>query len=196
MKLSFAPGMVERHTRSPSHNFYVEPDFWEIQPVFAAPVLPGETLTSLALQSRVVTPNVRSRTVGWWLEYYIFYVPFRQMPDAANLVAMFVDPSVTLSPSAVAGQHYYSGLGYNFIAQCMQVVVQEWFRREGELWSSATIRANRPAASIGLDTLIDSLIDNTVLDSGGTVASLTNVDDLDRARMVLEYRRMLVSGGR
>lgn len=195
MQLNFAPGMVDRHTRSPSHSFYVEPDIWEIQPVLIAPVLPGETLTSLTLQSRVVTPPVKSRTVGWWLEYYIFYVPFRQMPSAANLIAMFVDPTVTLSPSAAQARHYYSGLGFDFVAECLQVVTQEWFRREGETWSSFTIRANMPAASIGLDTLIDSLIDTTVLPDGGTVAAQTNVDDLDRARMVLEYRRQLKEMG-
>lgn len=194
MRLRFNPAMTERHTRSPMVNFYVEPDLWEVQPVFAVPVLPGETMTSLTLQSRVVTPPVKSRTVGWWLEYYIFYVPFRQMPDAANLIAMFVDPTVTLAPSAASARDYYSGLGYNFIAQCLQVVVQEWFRREGELWSNFVIRATRPAASHGIDRLDDSLIDTTVLPDGGAIAGM-NVDDLDRARAIVEYRRMLKTMG-
>lgn len=189
MRLRFNPALAERHTRSPSHNFYVEPDLWEIQPVCAIPVLPGETMTSLTLQSRVVTPPVKSRTVGWWLEYYFFFVPFRLMPDSANLIAMFVDPTVTLTPTAASARDYYSGLGYNFIAQCLQVVTQEWFRREGETWSSFVIRTGRPAAYHGLDRLDDSLIDTTVLPDGGAIAG--NVDDLDRARMVLEYRRQL-----
>lgn len=195
MRIPFSPAMVERHTRAPSHNFYVESDIWEIQPVAIAPVLPGETMQSLALQSRVVTPTIKSRTVGWWLEYFIFYVPFRQMPSAANLVAMFVDPTVTLSPTAASVPHYYNGLGFDYVSECLQVVTQEWFRREGEAWSSFTIRANRPAASIGIDSMVDSLVDNTVLPDGGTVAGLTNVDDLDRARMVAEYRRLLRESG-
>lgn len=189
MPMTFAPAMVERHTRAPSHNFYVEADFWEIQPCAIAPVLPGETLSHMALQTRCVTPTIKSRTVGWWLEYYTFYVRFRQLPSAANLVAMQVDPTVILSPSAASPSTYYTGLGFNFMLECLQVITQEWFRREGELWSSATIRANRPAASINIDSLIDSLVDNTVLPDGGAAAG--NLDDITRAQMVTAYRRQL-----
>lgn len=65
MPMTFAPALADRHTRSPSHNFFVEQDFWEIQPCAIAPVLPGETLSHMALQARCVTPNIKSRTVGW-----------------------------------------------------------------------------------------------------------------------------------
>lgn len=191
MTMTFPPG--DRRTRRPKHNFAVEPHLFEIQPCLIAPVLPGETLKHLTLQSRCVTPNLDSRTVGSWLEYYIFYVPFRLMPDATNLVAMFVDPSTTLSATSAAAYNYYDGRGYNFVAQCLEVVTQEWFRREGESWSAYVIRANRPAASIGVDTLIDSLIDTTVIPDGGAVAG--NVDDLTRAQMVLAYRRTLAEMG-
>lgn len=186
---SFNPMLADRHTRSPRHNFAVEQHLWEIQPFLLAPVLPGETLNGLTIQSRCVTPPVKSRVVGWWLEYYIFYVPFRLMPDAANLVAMFVDPTVTLSPTAASASAYYDGRGYNWVAQCLQVVTQEWFRREGETWSGFTIRANRPAASHNIENLMESLIDNTVLPDGG--ASPGTLDDLERARIVMEYRRQL-----
>lgn len=195
MQQQMFPGQLgQRHTRSPKHNFATETRPWEIQPIFLAPVLPGETLNGLTLQSRVVTPPVKSRVVGWWLEYFIFYVNFRQMPSAANLVAMFVDPSATLSTSAAAAHNYYAGYGFNYTTECLQAVVQEWFRREGETWSSYTIRANRPAAQVGNSGLIESLIDSTVLPSGGAIAGL-NVDDLDRARIVTEYRRQLAMMG-
>lgn len=179
----------DRRIRRPKHNFFVEPHLWEIQPILVAPVLPGETLKRITLQSRCVTPPINSKTVGWWLEYYLFYITFRQMPDAANLIAMFIDPSTTLAPTAAAAHRYYDGRGYDFTSQCLQVVTQEWFRREGESWSGFTIRANRPAASVGLDHLGDSLIDTTLLPDGGALAG--NVDDLSRAKMVLDYRRML-----
>lgn len=188
--MNFNPMLADRHTRSPKHTFAVESRPWEITPCLIAPVLPGETLDGLTLQSRVVTPPIKSRVVGWWLEYFIFYVPFRQMPSAANLVAMFVDPTVILSPSAVMGRSYYAGLGFDFVSECLQVVTQEWFRREGESWSAFVIRANQPAASTNKDDFGESLIDNSVLPSGGAIAGM-NVDDLDRARMVLEYRRQL-----
>jgi len=191
--MQFMSGLVERHTRSPKHNFAVEVAPWEIQPVLIAPVLPGETLNSLTLQSRVVTPPIKSRIVGWWLEYYMFYVPFRQMPAAASLVAMFVDPNTSLSNSAAAAYQYYDGNGFNFIAQCLQVIVQEWFRREGESWSAFTIRANRPAAAVNQDNWLESFILSSVLPDGGSVAG--NVDDVSRAQMVLEYRRQLAIAG-
>lgn len=186
------PGMLaDRRTRSPQHTFAVETMAWEIQPILIAPVLPGETLDNFTLQARSVTPPLKSRVVGWWAEYYFFYVGFRQMPDAANLVAMFIDPSATLSASAVQAYRYYDGNGYNFVSQCLQVIVQEWFRREGETWSSYTIRSNRPAADLNKDIWLDSLIGSSLLFSGGTVASQTNIDDLERARIVMEYRRQL-----
>jgi len=191
---TFNPMLADRRTRSPKHNFAVEFRPWEIQPILIAPVLPGETLNGFTLQSRAVTTPIKSRVVGWWLEYFFFYVPFRQMPSAANLVAMFVDPTVTLSPSSAAAHRYYDGRGYDFVTECLQVVTQEWFRREGESWSSFTIRANRPAASVNKDDFGESLVDNTVLPSGGAIAGM-NVDDLDRARMVLEYRRQLATMG-
>lgn len=195
MQQQMFPGQLgQRHTRSPKHNFALETRPWEITPFLIAPVLPGETLNGLTLQSRVVTPPVESRIVGWWCEYFIFYVNFRQLPSAANLVAMFVDPSATLSPSAAAAHNYYAGFGFNYVTECLQAVVQEWFRREGETWSSYTIRANRPAAQVGNSGLIESLIDTTVLPSGGAIAGM-NVDDLDRARIVTEYRRQLAMMG-
>jgi len=107
---------------------------------------------------------------------------------------MFVDPSSTLSATAASVPSYYDGRGYNYTTQCLQAVVAEWFRRDGESWSAYTIRTGRPAAFTGMDTLGDSLIDSTVLTDGGAIAGM-NVDDLDRARAVVEYRRQLrVSG--
>lgn len=184
----FAP-TGERGVRRPVHNFNTAQHFWELQPCLIAPVLPGETLDKLSLQSRVVTSPVKSRLVGFWLEYFFFYVPFRQMPDAANLVAMFINPSNTLSATGAASYRYYDGRGYDWVSQCLQVCTQEWFRREGESWSGFTIRGNRPAASLGMDNFSDSLIDSTVLFDGGATSG--NYDDQDRARLMMEYRRSL-----
>jgi len=187
--MQFAQPLAQRHTRAPKHNFNVSPHTWEIQPICLAPVLPGETLDGFTIQSRVVTPPLKSRIVGWWLEYYFFYVKFRQMPDAANLTAMFIDPSTTLSPTAAVVRDYYDGRGYNFASQCLEVIVREWFRREGETWSAFPIRTGRPGAAIHTEGVLDSLIDTTLLPDGGAITG--NLDDVDRARIVLEYRRQL-----
>ena len=55
----------DRRTRRPKHNFATESHVWEIQPILVAPVLPGETLDHMTLQSRVVTPPVKSPVVGY-----------------------------------------------------------------------------------------------------------------------------------
>lgn len=193
--MTTVPFPGSRRTRRPKHRFFVQPHIWEIQPIALAPVLPGETLSHLTIQSRVVTPNVKSAVVGWWLEYYVFYVPFRQMPSATTILSMFVDPSSSLSASTASALDYIgTGCGYDWQAQCIQPIVQEWFRREGESWSGFPIRTGRPAVSLGIDDFANSMIDTTVLPDGGALAG--NLDDMERARIVLEYRRQLaISGG-
>lgn len=66
-----------RVTRKPVHNFNVETRPFQIQPVMIAPVLAGETLNNLLLQSRVVTMPLKNPLIGWWKEYYFFYVKLR-----------------------------------------------------------------------------------------------------------------------
>ena len=44
-----------RRPRRPSHPFQVRHEPFQIQPFFIAPVLPGETMKNLLLQSRAVT---------------------------------------------------------------------------------------------------------------------------------------------
>ena len=63
-----------RAMRKPSHPFQIKHKPFLIAPFFIAPVLAGETLKNLLLQSRAVSKPVKSPIIGWWLEYYFFYV--------------------------------------------------------------------------------------------------------------------------
>ena len=49
-----------RATRKPVHNFNLESRPFQIQPMLIAPVLAGETLSNLLLQSRVVTAPLKN----------------------------------------------------------------------------------------------------------------------------------------
>ena len=67
-------GRVQRH---PKHTFHLFTRPYQIQPFLIAPVLAGETMKNLLLQARVVTDPVQNRLIGWWQEYYFFYVKAR-----------------------------------------------------------------------------------------------------------------------
>lgn len=174
-----------RIPRRPQHRFIVEQKPWEIQPIFITPVLPGETLKNMLLQSRCVTPPLVSSVVGWWLEYFVFYVTHRQMPNSANFVSMVFDPATVLTPSAASARDYYAGLGYNWVNECLTVVTNEWFREQGETISTASIRTGRPAAKIALDGIQESLTDTTVLPDGGALGSTQEAQD--KAKELYDY---------
>lgn len=189
--IATAVPMVGRRSRRPSHRFNIESKPWEISPICIAPVLPGETLKNLLLQSRVVSNPIVSSVVGAWCEYFFFYVKHRQMPDAANLVSMVFDPATTLAATAVNSAHYYDGRGYNFVSQCLQAVVNEWFRETGEAYASGVTagRGSRPLAKIGIDSFAESLVDTTVLSDGGALGGTQEAQD--KALELYEYLRAM-----
>lgn len=190
---SFTP-TGERGRRRPNHTFNVVCHMHELQPIVLAPVLPGETLRSMHLQSRVISANVKSRVAGAWLEYFFFYVPVRQMPDAANILATFLSPTTSLAASAQNIGNYVgiATAGYDWMAQCKAPILTEWFRREGEA-TTQVIRTGRPAVAVPENDISDSLIDATILPDGGALASIQ--DDDIRAKMIVEYRRALALSG-
>lgn len=180
---------VGRIPRRPQHRFYLNQKPWEIAPFMIAPVLPGETLKNLLLQARAVSYPVASTTIGWWMEYFVFYVKHRQMPNGGNFVNMALDATVTLAPSAANAAHFYDGRGYNWVAECLQVVVQEWFREQGEAYAAGVTagRGGRPLAKIGIDHFGESLVDTTVLADGGALGATQ--ESQDKAAELYEYLR-------
>jgi hypothetical protein len=180
---------VGRLERKPQHRFYTESKPWEITPVAIAPVLPGETMKNLLLQSRVVSAPLVSSVVGWWLEYFVFYVNHRQLPSATSLVSMVLDPSVTLTPTAVDTTTYYDGRGFNFVKESLTTIVNEWFREQGEAYATGVTagRGGRPLAKIGFEDFAESLVDTTVLADGGALGGTQ--ESQDKALELYQYLR-------
>jgi hypothetical protein len=130
-----------RRIRSPSHPFAVRHRPYQIQPFFIAPVLPGETMKNMLLQSRVVSDPVKNPLGGWWIEYYFFYVKHRDLNIRDDLTEMMLDVNKDMSSfyeTANAKHHHFGGT-INWSARCLERVTEVFFRNEGENWDEATI---------------------------------------------------------
>lgn len=114
-----------------------------------APVLPGETLKNLVLQSRVVTKPLKHRLVGWWCEYQFFYVSLRSIEHHVGtpfLTEMVTDPA-NYDPSTLAAaigsgadaKYYHAAGGTNWLKAAYECVVEWYYRDEGEDWDVATL---------------------------------------------------------
>lgn len=122
-----------RKIRRPSHTFQLKYRPWQIQPMMIAPVLPGETMKNLLLQSRVVSNPVINPLLGWWTEYYFFFVKLRDLDDRQALTDMIVTNASTAGlNSALDLDTYHAGGTINYTQKCLDRVVAEYFRDEDE----------------------------------------------------------------
>lgn len=158
-----------RVPRRPSFPFQIRTRPWQIQPFVLAPVLPGETLKNLLLQSRVVTDPIKSPLLGWHTEYYFFYVKLRDLDGRDDFTEMFIDQDKDLSSyesASTTWTNHYGGL--DWVKMCTTRVVDEYFRDEGEAWDDHLLDSV-PLAQVGdirwLDSVINSA-DYVALDSG------------------------------
>lgn len=154
-----------RVMRTPKFPFQLRTRPFQIQPFFLAPVLPGETMKNLVLQSRVVTKPLKQALVGWWCEYYFFYVKLRDIEfhTETDFVDGMVTAPGTYDPATLrsaigsgSAQKYYHNGGTNWMKAAMQTCVEYYFRDEGEDWDVATVD-NLPLAQIAGKTWMDSL---------------------------------------
>lgn len=138
-----------RKMRKPMHDFNLKTKPFQIAPFFIAPVLPGETMKNLTMQARVVSDPLASKLVGWWQEYYYFYVKHRDLDGRDDYTEMMLDPDKDMSTYQTAAStkynHYASGM--NWCEKCVKRIVEEYFRDEGVAWDAHTIDG-LPAASI------------------------------------------------
>lgn len=166
-KVSVAPAYraLKRQIRSPQHPFQLRTRPFQIQPFVVAPVLPGETLTNALIQSRVVTdPLVPPGLVGWWTEYFLFFVKLRDLdfhedPTGATKAyeQMVINPSAGGSgihdAAKAANYHIY---GVDWTQKCLETVTEYYFRDQGENWDAATLDT-MPLAQITGKSWLDSL---------------------------------------
>lgn len=145
-----------RRMRRPQHTFQLRQKPFVIQPFMIAPVLPGETMRNLLLQSSVVSDPIKNRLIGWWKEYYFFYVKHRDLAARDEYEQMVLDhtwtkANVDEAANKVNQYFYAAGTGaekINWVQQCLDRVVEEYFRDEGEDASAFNI-GGLPLASIG-----------------------------------------------
>ena len=172
-----------RVQRRPVHTFYTSHVPFQIQPMMIAPVLPGETLNSLLLQARTVTDPLKNPLMGWWHEFYFFYVKQRDLDGREDFTAMHLSPDYDLSAynEAADPKYYHGRITINWTKLCLARVVSEYFRNEGEAWNDFMIDG-LPAASINAESFL-----NSAMNAADMVTDDVNVDlDADTNIMASE----------
>ena len=175
---------TDRVGRYPKHNFQVRSQPFVAQPFLLARVLPGETMSNLFFESRVITDPIRNPIIGWKKEYYFFYVKVTDlMIDAIR--DMFVDPT----NASVAGAHgeaanvqrtYTAKGGVDWTQKCLDKVVLHWFRDQDETAAGNVLAAGDRLVQIRDTLFLDSLTDKDLLPEGDAIAGATDAGDLDR----------------
>lgn len=167
----------------PQHSFNLRTPPFAIQPFMIAPVLAGETLKNLLLQARVVTDPVKNPLIGWWTEFYFFYVKLRDLEIRESLVEMLLDPAfdnTTIdAPTAAPANYHAGGVGQiDFVALCLDRVVSEYFRDEGQTANTWVLNFTTP----DINWFTAQVMKNSVFDSVKPFASWTTTDvDVDTA---------------
>ena len=122
-----------RVTRRPSHSFQLRYRPYQIQPCMIAPVWPGETMKNLLLQARVLTDPIKNPLLGWWTEFYFFYVKLTDLPDGDTLKSMLVTNASTAALETAADvDTYHSGGGINYTQKALDLITKWYFRDEDE----------------------------------------------------------------
>lgn len=182
---------VGRVSRRPQHSFHVRHRPWQIQPCLLAPVLPGETLKNLLMQARVVSDPVKNPLIGWWYEYYVFYVKHRDMPGSATFQDMVLTYGASMSAvnaAAAKVEHYHSGTTVDWVAQCTETVVEHFFRDQDEASSAASI-GNLYAAKVNNSTWLDSVTTDTAMPDGTVIPGGSTPETTDQLMMQYEFMR-------
>jgi hypothetical protein len=125
---------VGRKLRKPSHPFYLSFRPYQITPFCLAPVLPGESMTNALIQARIVTDPIKNPLIGWWAEYWLFYVKLSDLKDDfAELTDMLLKNTEPTNWSASSsGWMKDPAAGYNYLRACVSRVTQTYFRDEEE----------------------------------------------------------------
>jgi len=181
--------------RRPQHRWQVRHRPWQIQPICIAPVLPGETLKNILFQSRAVTDPIKSKLIGWWLEYYFFYCKHRDLDARDTMVNMALETSETLASlnEAASFQYFHYASHPNFVKLCLKRIVEEYFRVEGEAWDVALlpVTTGLPMAAIDDMSWMDSMVPSASMPDTDIDMTGTDTVDIDAAMNAWEYMRAM-----
>ena len=104
-----------------------------LYPLWATPVLPGETVNSAETKYRLISMPVRHPLVGAWFETWLVYVSLTDLDTA--FAQMFISEDVSPTPyQASADQaRYFTKAGQvQYIKLAMDSIVRNYFRDEDE----------------------------------------------------------------
>ena len=185
-------GQMGRKLRSPQHFWQVRHKPWQLQPICFAPVLPGETLKNALFQARVVTDPIKNPLVGWWIEYYWFYVKHRDLANSTLFQQMMIDPGTSLAAAKSAGASvnmYRTTNQVNWQGQCLDAIVAEYFRGEGD--APPTV-GGLPVVQIGNENVFNSVMLSSALTAGDINVDLNanatiTADEVSRALQQYEF---------
>lgn len=147
-------------------------------------------MKNLLVQARTVSSPIKNPLIGWWCEYYFFYVKHRDLDARELLSSMMLDPEADMSSlnTAAAVPYYHYGSTIPWTALCLKRVVEEYFRDEGEAWDTWLIDT-LPVASVGVE---NSWMDS-VINAGDMPDDIVPADepltDLDEKWRMWEYLR-------
>jgi len=191
----------QRVLRNPTHNFHVRHRPFDIQPFLIAPVLPGETLDRALLNVRAITAPINNPIIGWWLEHYLFYVPLRALDSFADAEDMLLDVADPMPVTATTQWHTFhreAGSHKDWTADCLSVVVREFFREQDQTATAGTY-TNAAGDTVNVAKFPGiNFMDSFILDSevaGGTsesTASDVEIEDLERK--LLTYNMLMQQG--
>lgn len=186
---------TSRVGRYPKHTFNTKELAFTAVPFMIAPVLPGETLSSIWLESRVVGDPIKNSIIGWKKEYHFFYV---KVTDLLNdtIRDMFVDPTntdlgATLGIAANSTPYYTAKGGIDYLLRGMKRIVDTWFRDDGEVFDDFKTADGVAIVQIKEKSWMDSLTDKDAMPEGAAIASATDAGDLDRLMDAFNHLRSL-----
>lgn len=190
---------TDRVGRYPKHKFNVSALPFQLRPFMIAPVLPGETMQTLYMESRCVTDPIINPLIGWKKEYFFFYVKMTDLvaldPDYVFFKNMFIDPT----NADIAGAHgavgnvptsYTAKGGVDYVSYSLTSIVKHYFRDETEE-SWGTMIGSLPAAQFRDLGGLDSLTDESQMPEGDEIADATDAGDLDRLMDAYEMLRAM-----
>lgn len=154
-----APPTGARRTRYPKHNFNVEFEPFDIQPIGIVPVSAGDSVKSLRFEARVLTDPIVSQITGWWAELYWFYVRFSDLEEYAAAQAMVSDPAFNLAGLVTAAKTwtYHNGNGPDWLFMAYKQAVRTHFRPENGDWNDALGDSGAARAGLVGRTWVDTV---------------------------------------
>ncbi len=186
----------DRVLRQPVHQWHTRLRPYTICPTLIAPVLPGETLKHASLNISARSDPLRNSLIGMWSEWMFFYVKLRDLLARDDMVDMLMDMTKDMSShyTAAVAVYYHNSHAtpdtINFTKLCLQRIVEEFFKDEGEVWD-AELQDGLPKAQVGQRSWLDSTVNESAMEAVDVPTDDTGATagELERAKQQWDFMR-------